>query len=131
MKMLQSTRMFLCRKIHQKVQKSSVNSYEVAKKRMYAFSTTTYIGFQAVMTEEMSEKFRATWMATRTTDVGDPTFFFSTSQFLRTDDSSFLLQPSSVDTHCSKEKEERGAHPWKKERLRRGLLAYGHTGSCD
>jgi hypothetical protein len=25
---------------------------------MYAFSTTTYIGFQAVMTEEMSEKFR-------------------------------------------------------------------------
>ncbi|PUZ44576.1 hypothetical protein GQ55_8G116000 [Panicum hallii var. hallii] len=35
-----------------------VGSYEEAKKRMYAFSTTTYIGFQAVMTEEMSEKFR-------------------------------------------------------------------------
>uniref|UniRef100_A0A0E0MDV9 MORF/ORRM1/DAG-like MORF domain-containing protein n=1 Tax=Oryza punctata TaxID=4537 RepID=A0A0E0MDV9_ORYPU len=33
-------------------------SYEEAKKRMYAFSTTTYVGFQAVMTEEMSEKFR-------------------------------------------------------------------------
>uniref|UniRef100_A0A0D9XQD6 MORF/ORRM1/DAG-like MORF domain-containing protein n=1 Tax=Leersia perrieri TaxID=77586 RepID=A0A0D9XQD6_9ORYZ len=35
-----------------------VGSYEEAKKRMYAFSTTTYVGFQAVMTEEMSEKFR-------------------------------------------------------------------------
>ncbi|KAF8645534.1 hypothetical protein HU200_066150 [Digitaria exilis] len=35
-----------------------VGSYEEAKKRMYAFSTTTYNGFQAVMTEEMSEKFR-------------------------------------------------------------------------
>jgi hypothetical protein len=33
-------------------------SYEEAKKRMYAFSTTTYVGFQAVMTEEMSEKFK-------------------------------------------------------------------------
>lgn len=30
---------------------------EEAKKRMYALSTTTYQGFQAVMTEEMSEKF--------------------------------------------------------------------------
>jgi hypothetical protein len=30
---------------------------EEAKKRMYALSTTTYTGFQAVMTEEMSEKF--------------------------------------------------------------------------
>lgn len=28
---------------------------------MYAFSTTTYVGFQAVMTEEMSEKFRGEW----------------------------------------------------------------------
>ncbi|KAK9146109.1 hypothetical protein Sjap_006012 [Stephania japonica] len=35
-----------------------VGSVEEAKKRMYACSTTTYIGFQAVMTEEMSEKFR-------------------------------------------------------------------------
>ncbi|KAL5204173.1 hypothetical protein ABZP36_009044 [Zizania latifolia] len=35
-----------------------VGSYEEAKNRMYAFSTTTYVGFQAVMTEEMSEKFR-------------------------------------------------------------------------
>ncbi|CAN6362781.1 unnamed protein product [Urochloa humidicola] len=35
-----------------------VGSYDEAKKRMYAFSTTTYNGFQAVMTEEMSEKFR-------------------------------------------------------------------------
>ncbi|XP_066337854.1 multiple organellar RNA editing factor 1, mitochondrial-like [Miscanthus floridulus] len=35
-----------------------VGSYEEAKKRMYAFSTTTYVGFQAVMTEEMSEKFK-------------------------------------------------------------------------
>lgn len=33
-------------------------SVEEAKKRMYACSTTTYTGFQAVMTEEMSEKFR-------------------------------------------------------------------------
>ncbi|VAH93306.1 unnamed protein product [Triticum turgidum subsp. durum] len=37
-----------------------VGSYEEAKKRMYALSTTTYVGFQAVMTEEMSEKFRET-----------------------------------------------------------------------
>ncbi|KAI3990897.1 hypothetical protein MKX01_026081 [Papaver californicum] len=35
-----------------------VGSVEEAKKRMYACSTTTYQGFQAVMTEEMSEKFR-------------------------------------------------------------------------
>ncbi|XP_074590535.1 uncharacterized protein LOC141846401 [Curcuma longa] len=35
-----------------------VGSVEEAKKRMYACSTTTYHGFQAVMTEEMSEKFR-------------------------------------------------------------------------
>ncbi|MQL71165.1 hypothetical protein Taro_003441 [Colocasia esculenta] len=35
-----------------------VGSVEEAKKRMYACSTTTYVGFQAVMTEEMSEKFR-------------------------------------------------------------------------
>jgi len=35
-----------------------VGSYEEAKKRMYAFSTTTYIGFQAVMDEEMTENFR-------------------------------------------------------------------------
>lgn len=35
-----------------------VVSVEEAKKRMYACSTTTYNGFQAVMTEEMSEKFR-------------------------------------------------------------------------
>ncbi|KAG6529192.1 multiple organellar RNA editing factor 1, mitochondrial-like [Zingiber officinale] len=35
-----------------------VGSVEEAKKRMYALSTTTYHGFQAVMTEEMSEKFR-------------------------------------------------------------------------
>eukprot|EP00262_Sarcandra_glabra_P004585 TRINITY_DN156_c0_g1_i1.p1 TRINITY_DN156_c0_g1~~TRINITY_DN156_c0_g1_i1.p1 ORF type:complete len:480 (+),score=74.24 TRINITY_DN156_c0_g1_i1:100-1440(+) len=35
-----------------------VGSVEEAKKRMYACSTTTYNGFQAVMTEEMSEKFR-------------------------------------------------------------------------
>ncbi|KQJ88933.1 multiple organellar RNA editing factor 9, chloroplastic [Brachypodium distachyon] len=35
-----------------------VGSYEEAKKRMYALSTTTYVGFQAEITEEMSEKFR-------------------------------------------------------------------------
>ncbi|XP_047091850.1 multiple organellar RNA editing factor 1, mitochondrial-like [Lolium rigidum] len=35
-----------------------VGSYEEAKKRMYALSTTTYVGFQAEMSEEMSEKFR-------------------------------------------------------------------------
>ncbi|KAL5982618.1 hypothetical protein ACLOJK_016692 [Asimina triloba] len=35
-----------------------VGSVEEAKKSMYACSTTTYTGFQAVMTEEMSEKFR-------------------------------------------------------------------------
>ncbi|XP_057977031.1 multiple organellar RNA editing factor 1, mitochondrial [Malania oleifera] len=33
-------------------------SVEEAKKKMYACSTTTYNGFQAVMTEEESEKFR-------------------------------------------------------------------------
>lgn len=33
-------------------------SLEEAKKRMYACSTTTYQGFQAIMTEEESEKFR-------------------------------------------------------------------------
>ena len=32
-------------------------SVEEAKKKMYACSTTTYTGFQAVMTEEESEKF--------------------------------------------------------------------------
>ena len=31
---------------------------EEAKLKMYACSTTTYTGFQAVMTEEESEKFR-------------------------------------------------------------------------
>ncbi|PSS02883.1 Multiple organellar RNA editing factor 1 like [Actinidia chinensis var. chinensis] len=35
-----------------------VGSYEEAKKKMYAFSTTTYQGFQCLVTEEMSEKFR-------------------------------------------------------------------------
>ncbi|KAK8941978.1 hypothetical protein KSP40_PGU021717 [Platanthera guangdongensis] len=35
-----------------------VGSVEEAKKRMYACSTTTYTGFQAVMSEETSEKFR-------------------------------------------------------------------------
>ncbi|KAF6139383.1 hypothetical protein GIB67_026225 [Kingdonia uniflora] len=35
-----------------------VGSVEEAKQKMYACSTTTYNGFQAVMTEEMSEKFR-------------------------------------------------------------------------
>uniref|UniRef100_A0ACD5WBL7 Uncharacterized protein n=1 Tax=Avena sativa TaxID=4498 RepID=A0ACD5WBL7_AVESA len=35
-----------------------VGSYEEAKQRMYALSTTTYVGFQAEMSEEMSEKFR-------------------------------------------------------------------------
>lgn len=32
-------------------------SVEEAKKKMYACSTTTYTGFQAVMTEEESKKF--------------------------------------------------------------------------
>jgi hypothetical protein len=32
--------------------------------------------------------------------------------------------PPSVDTHCSKEKEERRAHPWEKKRLRRGLASF-------
>lgn len=31
---------------------------EEAKKRMYACSTTTYQGFQAIMTEQESEKFK-------------------------------------------------------------------------
>ncbi|RWW29381.1 hypothetical protein GW17_00006095 [Ensete ventricosum] len=39
-----------------------VGSVEEAKKRMYALSTTTYHGFQAVMTEETSEKFRASFL---------------------------------------------------------------------
>ncbi|CAN6205121.1 unnamed protein product [Urochloa humidicola] len=34
-----------------------VGSYEEAKRRMYAFSTTNYTGFQATMTEEVAEKF--------------------------------------------------------------------------
>lgn len=32
-------------------------SLEEAKKKIYACSTTTYTGFQAVMTEEESKKF--------------------------------------------------------------------------
>ncbi|CAN6167913.1 unnamed protein product [Urochloa humidicola] len=32
-----------------------VGSYDEAKRRMYAFSTTTYTGFQATMTEEVAE----------------------------------------------------------------------------
>ncbi|XP_047311372.1 multiple organellar RNA editing factor 1, mitochondrial-like [Impatiens glandulifera] len=35
-----------------------VGSYEEAKKKMYSLSTTTYQGFQCVVTEEMSEKFK-------------------------------------------------------------------------
>jgi len=35
-----------------------VGSYEEAKKRMYALSTTTYQGFQCQVTEEMSNKFK-------------------------------------------------------------------------
>ncbi|KAL6964401.1 hypothetical protein U1Q18_035455 [Sarracenia purpurea var. burkii] len=35
-----------------------VGSYEEAKKKMYACSTTTYQGFQCLVTEEMSEKFK-------------------------------------------------------------------------
>ncbi|XP_052194672.1 multiple organellar RNA editing factor 1, mitochondrial [Diospyros lotus] len=35
-----------------------VGSYEEAKKKMYSFSTTTYHGFQCLVTEEMSEKFK-------------------------------------------------------------------------
>jgi len=31
---------------------------EEAKQRMYACSTTTYQGFQAIMTEQESEKFK-------------------------------------------------------------------------
>ncbi|CAN6198827.1 unnamed protein product [Urochloa humidicola] len=34
-----------------------VGSYEEAKRRMYAFSTTNYTGFQATMTREVAEKF--------------------------------------------------------------------------
>ena len=33
-------------------------SVEEAKLKMYACSTTTYVGFQAVMTEEESNKFQ-------------------------------------------------------------------------
>lgn len=35
-----------------------VGSYEEAKKKMYAFSTTTYQGFQCLVSEEESEKFK-------------------------------------------------------------------------
>lgn len=31
---------------------------EEAKKNMYAFSTTTYTGFQCTVSEEVSEKFK-------------------------------------------------------------------------
>ena len=34
------------------------NSMEEAKKNMYAFSTTTYTGFQCTVSEETSEKFK-------------------------------------------------------------------------
>lgn len=37
-------------------------SLEEAKKRIYACSTTTYQGFQAVMTEAESEQFRGKWL---------------------------------------------------------------------
>lgn len=37
-------------------------SLEEAKKKMYACSTTTYIGFQAVMTEEESKKFEGIYL---------------------------------------------------------------------
>lgn len=33
-------------------------SMEEAKKNMYAFSTTTYTGFQCTVSEETSEKFK-------------------------------------------------------------------------
>lgn len=35
-----------------------LGSMEEAKKNMYAFSTTTYTGFQCTVTEETSEKFK-------------------------------------------------------------------------
>jgi hypothetical protein len=35
-------------------------SVEEAKKKIYACSTTTYTGFQAVVTEEESKKFEGT-----------------------------------------------------------------------
>lgn len=34
------------------------SSLEEAKKKIYACSTTTYQGFQAIMTEQESEKFK-------------------------------------------------------------------------
>ena len=34
------------------------HSMEEAKKNMYAFSTTTYTGFQCTVSEETSEKFK-------------------------------------------------------------------------
>lgn len=34
---------------------------EEAKKNMYAFSTTTYTGFQCTVSEETSEKFKGTY----------------------------------------------------------------------
>lgn len=36
-------------------------SMEEAKKNMYAFSTTTYTGFQCTVSEETSEKFKGKW----------------------------------------------------------------------
>jgi len=35
-----------------------IGSMEEAKKNMYAFSTTTYTGFQCTVDEETSEKFK-------------------------------------------------------------------------
>lgn len=40
------------------LQFSSCFSMEEAKKNMYAFSTTTYTGFQCTVDEETSEKFK-------------------------------------------------------------------------
>lgn len=36
----------------------ALGSMEEAKKNMYAFSTTTYTGFQCTVDEETSEKFK-------------------------------------------------------------------------
>lgn len=39
-----------------------VYSMEEAKKNMYAFSTTTYTGFQCTVSEETSEKFKGEYI---------------------------------------------------------------------
>uniref|UniRef100_A0A1D1Y761 DAG protein, chloroplastic n=1 Tax=Anthurium amnicola TaxID=1678845 RepID=A0A1D1Y761_9ARAE len=47
-----------------------LGSMEEAKKNMYAFSTTTYTGFQCLVDEETSEKFKDSYIDVKNKDYG-------------------------------------------------------------